>query len=225
MKYFKYLKVDAVTGVSAQLNEAKNGAVHPALPELHVLWERNWCFASAADTAIGNADNFVIELTESEFAIEIQNELALRKADFKRQVSMIEKMIRDKVTERFHPSELAAAPFKVMQAEKAIAAVDEDAALVAAPILAIEAAARGITVKDMADIVMMNYNRFMTFEGMVSGTSGKKMDQIDSIAFDPMNPMSCLDEFSVMVMSGEKDPMGNDKMIPKYDLNSGWPVL
>ena len=225
MKYFKYLKVDAVTGISAQLNEAKNGAVHPSLPGLSVLWERNWNYASADDAAIGNAGNFVIELSPSEFAEEVQAELALRKADYKRQVALIEKSIRDKVTERFHPSELAAAPFKVLQAEKAIEAVDETAAGIAAPMLAIEANARGVTVKDMADIVMANYANLMVMEGMVSGASGKKMDLIDSIAFDAGNPMSCLNEFGVMIDKGRKDPMGNAMMDPKYDVNDGWPSL
>ena len=80
-------------------------------------------------------------------------------------------------------------------------------------------------MKDMADIVIANYSNLMMMEGMVSGASGKKMDLIDSIAFDAINPMSCLNEFGVMVASGEQDLMGNDKMVPKYDVNSGWPAL
>jgi hypothetical protein len=225
MKHFKFLKVDAVTGISSQLNEAKNGAVHPALPGLQILWERNWLFASADDGAIGNADNFVIELSDAEFAAEVQNELALRKTDHKRQVSAIEKMIRDKVTERFHPSELAAAPFKVTQAEKAIDAIDEDTARSEAPMLAIEADARGVSVKDMADIVMANYSNLMMMEGMVSGASGKKMDLIDSIAFDAVNPMGCLNEFGVLIDRGNVDIMGNPIIEPKYNVNNDWPVL
>lgn len=222
MKYFKYAKVDSVTGISVCIESSENGPYHPVLPGLSVKFEREFVFATADDSAIGDPANFIFELSQTEFFDEIKHELALRKQDYIRQCDMVETNIRNAFMST-HPSELAAAAFKVPEAKDAIAAETDEVADTVAPHIKAEAIVRGITTKEMAQKVIDKFNAYMAAEAQVSGVSGKKRDAIKAINFDESDPFACLDEFGVLVDTTDVDPFGQPLKRQKYDLNSGWP--
>ena len=221
MKYFKYAKVDSVTGVSVRIEDSVNGPYHPALPDLDIKFERDYVFAIAGDAAIADPSNFIFELTENEMFDEIKREVELRKQDYINQCDVVETNIRNAFMST-HSTELAAAAFKVPEAKAALEATDEQADVVA-PHVKAEADVRGITTKDMAQKIIDKFNAYMAAEATVSGVSGKKRDAIKKITFDEADPFACLDEFGMQVDSGDLDPIGNPMKRPKYDINVGWP--
>lgn len=79
-KYFKYQQIDSVTGVSAAISPSENGLKHADLSELKVISfskDGVWVYAEAGETAIGNPDNYVFEISKEEFAFEIKTKIDL----------------------------------------------------------------------------------------------------------------------------------------------------
>lgn len=228
MKYFKYARVDAVTRESIRRVKPTSGPTHPftELPGLSVKWTRDgWNYGTADDTATADAQKHRFELTATEWNDAIQEELALRVAEYKDQIKIVENRIRVERTKDFHYTELAAAAFRVEEAKNALAAADDATADVVAPFLKIESSIRGITTKEVATKVMANFNSLMTMECYIAATSAKKAQELDDNVFDPANPLGCLEAFDVLVDSGNTDFNGDPIMVPKFDVNSGWPDL
>lgn len=193
MKYIKHYYVDPVTlePFSTDASVGVNGKTHPPIPNLDVkfwLTDTNGvdiCYSVIGDIDVSSVAG-VTELTEEEWFNEVEADFLKQKENRKNQVFVIVQQIKSEIIDKWwHPSEIAAAmTIKLAESQAALAAADEAAARNVAPFLTIEADTRMITVKELAQRVMSNYNGLIAGEALVSGHRGLLCDQIEAIVFD-----------------------------------------
>jgi hypothetical protein len=85
---------------------------------------------------------------------------------------------RAKVTGRSSPQEMASWPVKLDQAR----AYQTTPLAAAAPMLAVEASARGVTLADIVNRVLANASAYSDAEARIAGVSGKHKDAVRALA-------------------------------------------
>lgn len=111
------------------------------------------------------------------------------------EVDAYAKQLRDKVIKTYSAGEMASWPIKVAEAVKFLATGQ----VADAPMLAIEATARGTTMANLADRVSAKALAFAGLEATIAGVSGKHCDAIKAC-----------DTF---------------EQVSAYDFNAGWPAV
>lgn len=106
-------------------------------------------------------------------------------------VSLHAKALRDSIIADISPGEMASWPIKLAEAGR-YAGNDADV-----PMLAAEAAARGITVAELVAKVGNNATRFAALEAQIGGVDGKHRDAIKTLT--------------------------TFKAVNQYDYSAGWP--
>lgn len=75
MKIFKFLSVDAKTGISVEIERSLEGPTRPNLPGIGEVFSfGGWMYAEADDTAEANPGNYIFEVTEADFEEAIRGE-------------------------------------------------------------------------------------------------------------------------------------------------------
>jgi hypothetical protein len=204
MKYLKHFYVDPITGEAFENGgSGSNGKTHPAIPGLDVrFWfvDSNgvdYCLSTIDDETSIAGFNGVTELTETAFFDDVEFMFSVAKE--KRMLDLYElvKGIKAKIVDIWwHPSEISAAvSVKVAEANLAVLAEDEEAAALVAPIIALEANARGMTVIELAQRILTNYQGLISSEAVVSGHRGYVSDLVSAIPFDRTDVPSALSSF------------------------------
>lgn len=104
-------------------------------------------------------------------------------------------MLRRKVTDRASPSEMASWTVKLQEAKRFTESGDP----AAAPLLAIEAEARGVSVAQIAERVLGNSLLFSQLEARIAGNAGRLKDAVRSLT--------------------------DSEAVRQYDIALGWPNL
>jgi hypothetical protein len=205
MKYLKHFYVDPITGEAFENGgSGSNGKTHPAIPGLDVrFWfvDSNgvdYCLSTVDDETSIAGFNGVTELTEIAFFDDVEAQFV--KSKEKRNLDLYEKVkgIKAKIVDIWwHHSEISAAvSIKVAEANLAVVADDEAAAAVVAPIIALEANARGMSIIELAQRILNNYQGLISAEAIVSGHRGYVSDLIEAILFDRTDVTSALASFN-----------------------------
>lgn len=103
------------------------------------------------------------------------------------QIEAIASDQRRKITDRASPQEMAAWTLKLNEANAWMASQND----ADAPMLTLEAQARGTTTQDIVNRVLANARQYQQAEGMIAGASGKHKDAVraltiveDVVAYD-----------------------------------------
>lgn len=114
------------------------------------------------------------------------------------QVARYAKALRDAVIADYSPAEMASWPIKLSEAARFAASGDAEDA----PMLSVEAAARGVTLAELCMKVDGRAADFATLEALISGTDGMHRDAINAIP----------------------DGEGAFEAVARYNYLTGWPV-
>jgi len=205
MIYTKHYFIDPVSNeVFTTGGMGPNGKAHPAIPNLDIKFgfvDENGAdfFISQVDPAVNVSSfpgvevinfNDIIEITQAEF----------EKAREKRMLELFDlvKGFKHQVIDIWwHHSEITAAmTIKVNESQLAIAAATEEDARNVAPFLTIEADERQITVKNLAQRILANYEGLIGAEALITGHRGLLSDQMDAIPFVSSTIQTMKDSFS-----------------------------
>jgi hypothetical protein len=147
----------------------KGSTLHTAIQKAgHSLREENGVWISSDDEAVQ--------------AIIDGYTLAQAQAAKKAEVNALAKQLRDKAIAAVSPGEMASWPIKLSEAA-AFAAGGTNT-----PMLAAEAAIRGITVAQIVAKVGGNSTTFAALEAQIGGNDGRHRDLIDALAtFEEVN--------------------------------------
>lgn len=139
----------------------KGAGLHRAINRAgHVLKEENGVWVSSDDAAVqAIIDGYTLDHAKAYRAEE---------------VSAHAKTLRDKVIRAISAGEMASWPIKLAEAR----AFEQGASAEQCPILADEAAARGITLAELVGKVAGNATTFAGLESMIAGADGKHRDAI-----------------------------------------------
>ena len=180
MKIFKFLSVDAKTGISVEIERPKEGPAKPNLAGMgEVFYFGGWMYAEVDDAAEANPENYIHEVSQDDFDAVLAAEFANVKAARIENAYKEEKDIRAALFGKYHDTASAAGIYKYDLAKAYVADNTVDAGAVAA-----EATARGLTTLEMANKIVTNHEAFRTTEAKLAGLRGKVVDRLSGLAFD-----------------------------------------
>lgn len=202
MKIFKFYKVDGETGISVAIQNAPGGPCFPNLPGLVEIFDYNGFFyASVDDIAVADPDNYIFEITEEEFAADVEEKTNQFLADYKALVYPNEKALRELVFGKYDATASIAGLYKYNEAVKLIAdgtpSVD----------IAAEASARGVTELELAEKIVINHEKFRADDAVIAGLRGKILDRLNAYTFDITDPLGSWNELTNrMEVIGHREP-------------------
>jgi hypothetical protein len=180
MKIFKFLSVDAKTGISVEIERPKEGPTKPNLPEMgEVFYFGGWRYATVGNAAKANPENYIHEITQADFDDVIAAEFANFKAARIEDAYKEEKDIRGALFGKYHDSAAVAGVYKYEQAKALLADPTADA-----PEVEAEATARGVDVAIIAQRIVDNHEAFRLTEAKLAGLRGKIVDRLNGLTFD-----------------------------------------
>jgi hypothetical protein len=193
MKYLMHYYVDPITGEAfAEGGSGRNGKTHPAIPGLDVrFWFTNesgvdFCLSTVPEEQSTVGFDGVTTLTEAEWFDIVEAQFGVAKQAKMLALYEYVKGIKARIVDIWwHPSEITAAmALKVQESKLAVLEADDAAAAVVAPFVAMEANAREMSVIELAQRILANYNGLIAGEALVSGHRGLISDQIEALPFD-----------------------------------------
>lgn len=180
MKIFKFLSVDAKTGVSVEIERPIEGPAKPNLPDMgEVFYFGGWMYATVGNTAKANPENYIFEVTQADFDEAIAAEFANFKASRIDDAYKEEKDIRAGLFGKYHDSAAVAGVYKYEQAKALLADPTADA-----PEVVAEATARGVDAAVIAQRIVDNHEAFRLTEAKLAGLRGKIVDRLNGLTFD-----------------------------------------
>ena len=239
MKYFKFTKIDSRTGISVNVKTPIGNPVFPYIEGLKVLIQdaifsefwygtgdstrtviqsvRNPAFDTdpsqpeyiETETQVEvsyDTENQIWELTKEQYAAAIETNINHILARKKEALYEEEKTFRDQILGKYHSTATVAGIYKYEQAKKVIADPNEPAADVRT-----EAAARDLTVAQMAERIVINHESFRTLEAKIAGIRGKILDRLNSFTFDEEDPEASWNSLS------QRETIGEDVNVGFYD--------
>lgn len=218
MKYFKFAKISADTGISWAIEQPISGPSWPDLPGLdlskaiQLATNPTYYVASVGNAARSDSDNHIFHITSEQYAKEIQEHVLHNLNREKDSVYEAEYLFRNSTFNKYHDTASIAGIYKYEQAKSLVADVDADA-----PVIRIEAASRGIDPVAMANRIIENHDSFRNKEAKISGIRGKILDRLNAYEFDLTDPEGSYEEF----MSEEVIGM---RTIPEYQRAIGEPT-
>jgi hypothetical protein len=196
MKYFKFAKISADTGISWAIEQPISGPSWPELPGLdlnkaiQLATNPTYYVASVGNAARSDSENHIFHITFEEYAKEIEGHVLYNLNREKESVYEAEYLFRNSVFNKYHETASIAGIYKYEQAKALVADEDADA-----PVIRIEAAARGIDAVAMANRIIENHESFRNKEAKISGIRGKILDRLNAYEFDLSDPEGSYEEF------------------------------
>lgn len=180
MKIFKFLPVDATTGISVAIEKPKEGPTNPSFPSMGSVYDfGGFRYATVGNTAKADPDNNIFEITQEEFVLAFRSEfesLRTRRID---EAYSQEKGIRESLFGKYHQTATVAGVYKYEQAKAVLADPT-----VSAPEVEAEATARGVDVAVIAQRIVDNHEAFRLTEAKLAGLRGKIVDRLEGLVFD-----------------------------------------
>lgn len=209
MKYLKhyYVQADDNSAFVFYTNVPPMGRTLPSISGLDVIavakdvYGVEYCYSVCDDNAdiTSYPAPGLFEVTYTQWITEIEESFVNVKTDKLRRVyAFASNNKRHLVEEWFLLTEVAVFAHKKVEADLAIAAQDDAAADLAAPNLKIEATARGISTKTLAQKVVTNFNSYMEYESKISGARGKAVDEIALLTLDKTSLALIKNSFSAI---------------------------
>ena len=196
MKYFKFAKISADTGISWAIEQPISGPSWPDLPGLDLnkaiqLATNNTYYVAAVDSAArSNSENHIFHITFEQYAKEIEGHVLHNLNREKESVYEAEYLFRNSIFNKYHETASIAGIYKYEQAKALVADANADA-----PVIRIEATARGIDPVVMANRIIENHESFRAKEAKISGIRGKILDRLNAYEFDLTDPEGSYEEF------------------------------
>lgn len=192
MKIFKFLSVDAKTGISVEIERPLEGPTAPNLPGIgKVFYFGGWMYATVDDSAVAEPENYIFEITQEEFDNVIQVEFDASKSRRIADAYEEEKGIRSALFGKYHESASVAGVYKYEQAKAVLADPTADA-----PEVEAEADARGVAVAIIAQRIVDNHEAFRLTEAKLAGLRGKIVDRLTELTFDETDVLGSWEELS-----------------------------
>ncbi len=209
MKYVKFTKIDAETGISINIQRARNGEIFPSLTSLNVIFQdqniTEFWYGTASDAVVVDNDNQSWIITKEQFTAAMQSTVAKLIQVKLRELNLVDKAIRDELLGVYQPTALLAGTYKVEQA-KAFLAGNPD------PLdsLHLEANTRGVTVEYLAGKVLEKYETYIYIDALIAAIRGKLEDRIETFVVDTLNPIASWNDFQSF------EDIGNGTLLSKY---------
>ena len=180
MKIFKFLSVDAKTGISVAIERSIEGPTRPNLPGMGEVFEfGGWMYATVDDSAEAAPDNNIFEITQEELDEVFRGEFEYTKTQRIAATYEEEKGLRASLFGKYHESAAVAGVYKYEQAKAVLADPTADA-----PEVEAEATARGVSVAVIAQRIVDNHEAFRLTEAKLAGLRGKIVDRLNGLEFD-----------------------------------------
>jgi len=180
MKFFKFQKVDSVTGKSIALERSIIGPCNPNLDNIGQVYQFNgWDYATADDTASADTDNYIFEITEAEYIQVFKEAFDSLKTRNTSEAYAQEKALRITQFSKYGDTASIAGVYKYDLAKSYVADNSADAGAVAT-----EATARGLSTLAMATKIVTNHEAFRTTEAKIAGLRGKIIDRNAGLTFN-----------------------------------------
>lgn len=205
MKYLKHFYVDPVTGEAVTTSSLpQNGKTHPAVPGLDVKF---WFSDNGVDFCLSVTDEDdevslpgVSYLSESSWFDAAQAEFAKLQEARTHEVFVKTIGIKSNIVDAWwHPTEISAGvSMKVIQAKAAMEEDDDYGASLVAPIVALEAQTRNMSVKELAQRIIDNYESLVAAEAIISGHRGLLTDSIAAMVFDRTSIETAIESFNTL---------------------------
>jgi len=209
MKYVKFTKIDSETGISTNIQRARNGEVYPLLTGLSVIFQdqniTEFWYGTANDSVVVDNNNQSWIITKEQFTTALTSTVDKIKVRLLSELSNVDKAIRDELLGVYHTTALLAGTYKVEQAKAFIAGNPDpqDA-------LHLEASTRGVTVEYLAGKVLEKYNSYIYIDALIAAIRGKLEDRIETFTVDVNNPITSWNDFLSL------EDIGNGTMLAKY---------
>lgn len=193
MKIFKFLPVDAATGISVAIEKPKEGPTNPSFPSMGNVYDfGGFRYATVGNTAKADPDNNIFEITQEEFDSVFLSNFEGLKAQRIAEAYSQEKGIRETLFgNKYHESAVIAGVYKYEQALAILADPTADA-----PEVEAEAAARGVSVAVIAQRIVDNHEAFRLKEAKLAGLRGKIVDRLENLTFDPADVVGSWEELT-----------------------------
>jgi len=190
----KYLSIQFINQATGRLPRASINNINLGLPniaglDLICLYESGKMLATCPVESVLPNTKAVQEITEGKFTEIASSTFAnLQLQNMKDAYDICQEKIND-ITDWYHPIEISESVLRddTGQIQAAIDASDETDARAAAPLLIIESDVRGITVQALANLIKDKRDAFRNAKDVLTGTRGKIVDEIQTIAFDINN--------------------------------------
>jgi hypothetical protein len=214
MKYFKFAQISADTGISWAIEQPISGPSWPEIPGLdlskiiQLSTNPTYYVATVGYGANPNAENHIFQLTFEQYAKEIEQHVMHLINKEKDRIYEIEYVFRNSTFNKYHETASIAGIYKYEQAKALVADVDADA-----PVIRIEAAARGVDAVVMANRIIENHESFRNKEAKISGIRGKILDRLNAYEFDLTDPEGSYDEFMSEEVIGTRPMLGYEQSI------------
>ena len=223
MKIFKFLSVDAATGVSVEIEKPQEGAAKPNLSGMGtVYYFGGWMYAEVDDSNTADPGNYIHEITQGEYDGVIRAEFDSMKAERIAEAYAQEKDLRGALFGKYGESATAAGIYKYDLAKAYVADNTADAGIVAT-----EATARGLTTLQMANKIVTNHESFRTKEAKLAGLRGKIVDRLEGLTWNASDAMANWTELTGRTETigtrpeGDLPESGEDVVIGYYSVSLG----
>lgn len=218
MKYFKFAQISAETGVSWAIAQPVSGPSWPQIPGLdlssavQLAHSPIYYLAIVDDSAVADPANHIFELTQQEYAKELEAHTFYKLNEERDSIYKQEYEFRESQFSKYHDTASIAGIYKYEQAKAVLADPLADA-----PEVVAEANARGVTVAEMATRIIQNHESFRAKEAKIAGIRGRIQDRLNGFVFDMNDPDLSYTEFmSVEVVGTRTEQMFEDgEMVEK----------
>jgi hypothetical protein len=206
MKYFKFAKISADTGISWAIEQPTSGPSWPEIPGLdlnkaiQLATNPTYYVAPVGNAANPVAENHIFQLTFEEYAKEIGDHVTHLLNKEKNMIYFYENEFRKSIFSKYHDTATLAGIYKYEQAKALL--LDDKAD---APDVRVEAASRGIDLLTLANRIVENHESFRTKEAKIAGIRGKILDRLNAYEFDPNDPDASYAEFMAEEVIGMRN--------------------
>jgi len=218
MKYFKFAQISAETGISWAISQPTSGPSWPDISGLNLNTSIQlahspiYYIAQVNDSAVPDPDNHIFELTQEQYATELESHVMYQLNKEKDSIYNQEYDFRSSIFSKYHDTASIAGIYKYEQAKELL-----NNPLALAPDVRAEATTRGLDVITMANRIVTNHEDFRNKEAKIAGIRGKLMDRLNSYIFDLNNPDISLIEYVSQEIIGTRTEIifENDVIVEK----------
>ena len=187
-KNFKWIQVDADTGVSVAREKSKTGATNPNLSGLVEQFDWGQYKYGTADNSVSeDTGNFIFELSDAEYIADIKGKIDETVRNWKVEIYEQEKEVRKQNLSGYSDSVYASASgYKYEAATAFLSSATANAGLTT------EANLRGCTVTVLANKIKSNHEAYITKDAQISGLRGLLYDRIAGVGINSTSVTTAL---------------------------------
>ena len=187
-KNFKWIQVDADTGVSVAREKSKSGATNPNLSGLVEQFDWGQYKYGTADNSVSeDTGNFIFELSDAEYIADIKGKIDETVRNWKVEIYEQEKEVRKQQLSDYSDSVYASA--SGYKYDAAVAFISNGTANAG---LTTEANLRGCTVTVLANKIKANHEAYITKDAQISGLRGLLYDRIAGVGINSTSVTTAL---------------------------------